>query len=118
MVDQNHEASWNEQLNQAIAELVAAGTSASRAAENAFLVASDEVVGVTTEVGHTVGKQTQEWAERGTETVGRVVTPIAENPFIKYAAKFPGISWLLAALGHVDVQKLRRMLSNCGEKMR
>jgi uncharacterized protein (DUF697 family) len=105
MTGKKQEHSWDEQLNQAIAELVAAGATASKAAEKAFLVASDEFVGVTADVGHTVSKQAQAWAEQGTETVGRAVTPIAENPFIKYAAKVPGINWLLAALGQVDVNK-------------
>jgi uncharacterized protein (DUF697 family) len=105
MTGKKQENSWDEQLNRAIAELVAAGMTASEAAEKAFLVASDEFVGVTVDMGHTVSKQAQEWAEQGTETVGRAVTPIAENPFIKYAAKVPGINWLLAALGQVDVNK-------------
>ena len=46
--------------------------------------------------------------EQSTETVGKIVTPIAENPLIKFATKVPGISWLMAALGQVDVEKVQR----------
>lgn len=105
MTGQNQEPSWSEQLNRAIVELVAASESASKKAADAFWVASDEVVGVATEAGYTVGKKAQTFVEQGTETIGRAVTPIAENPFIKYATKVPGINWLLAALGQVNVEK-------------
>jgi uncharacterized protein (DUF697 family) len=46
--------------------------------------------------------------ERSTETVGAIVTPIAENPLIKFATKVPGISWLMAALGQVEVERVQR----------
>ncbi|HEY9638875.1 MAG TPA: EcsC family protein [Coleofasciculaceae cyanobacterium] len=46
--------------------------------------------------------------EQGTETVGAVVTPIAENPLIQFATKVPGISWLMAALGQVNMEKVQR----------
>jgi len=45
-----------------------------------------------------------ELVEQGTETIGNIVTPIAENPFVKYATKLPGISWLMAALGQVNAE--------------
>jgi uncharacterized protein (DUF697 family) len=46
--------------------------------------------------------------EQGTETMGAVVTPIAENPLIKFATKVPGVSWLMAALGQVNVEKVQQ----------
>jgi uncharacterized protein (DUF697 family) len=46
--------------------------------------------------------------EQGTETVGKIVAPIADNPAVKYATKMPGISWLMAALGQVDVDRVER----------
>jgi uncharacterized protein (DUF697 family) len=46
--------------------------------------------------------------ERSTETIGAIVTPIAENPMIKFATRVPGISWLMAALGQVDTAKVQR----------
>ncbi|MBD1910790.1 MULTISPECIES: hypothetical protein [unclassified Leptolyngbya] len=48
------------------------------------------------------------WAEQTTETIGKVVTPFAENPLIKMGTKVPGISWLMAALGQVDVEKVNQ----------
>lgn len=62
----------------------------------------------TTAVGETFGTALYQWVEQGTETVGKVVTPIATSPFIKFATKVPGASWLLAALGQVDVDAVQR----------
>lgn len=50
----------------------------------------------------------QEALERGTETVGQVVTPIAENPLIQLATRLPGVSWLMAALGQVNNAKVEQ----------
>jgi uncharacterized protein (DUF697 family) len=50
----------------------------------------------------------QKLLEQGTETVGRVVTPIAENPLVKYATQVPGVKWLMAALGQVNSEKVER----------
>ncbi|MFM7424476.1 MAG: hypothetical protein ACKO7W_05695 [Elainella sp.] len=47
----------------------------------------------------------QELLERGTETVGQIVTPIAENPLVRSATQVPGVRWLMAALGQVDIAK-------------
>ncbi len=66
-------------------------------------VAADTITGTTLVVGKTVGPAAQQFVEQGTETVGKILTPIAENPLVKYAAKLPGINWLLSALGQVDV---------------
>ncbi len=48
----------------------------------------------------------QGMVEQGTETIGNIVTPIAKNPLVKYATKLPGISWLMAALGQVNAEKV------------
>lgn len=48
----------------------------------------------------------QGMVEQGTETIGHIVTPIAENPLVKYATKLPGVSWLMAALGQVNAEKV------------
>lgn len=50
----------------------------------------------------------QEMLERGTETVGQVVTPIAEHPITKFATRVPGLRWFMAALGQVDVDRVER----------
>lgn len=46
--------------------------------------------------------------EQGTERLGQMVTPIAEHPLTRYATKIPGIQWLMAALGQVDVEQAER----------
>ena len=54
---------------------------------------------------HQVAAATVHLLEQGTETVGKIVTPIAEHPLTQYAAKVPGINVLLTALGQVDIEK-------------
>lgn len=56
------------------------------------------------------------WAEQLTETIGKVVTPFAENPLIKMGTKVPGISWLMAALGQVDVDKVNQEVEELRRK--
>ncbi|MEX0271598.1 EcsC family protein [Leptolyngbyaceae cyanobacterium UHCC 1019] len=50
----------------------------------------------------------QDMVEQGTETIGNIVTPIAENPLVKYATKLPGINWLMAALGQVNAEAVKQ----------
>ncbi len=44
--------------------------------------------------------------ETSTEKVGEFVSPIAENPFIRQATKIPGLSWIMAGIGQVDIEKV------------
>jgi len=46
------------------------------------------------------------WAEQITENLGKVVSPLAENPVVKMGTKLPGLSWVMAALGQVDENKV------------
>ncbi|XGV95303.1 MAG: hypothetical protein ACAF41_21465 [Leptolyngbya sp. BL-A-14] len=62
----------------------------------------------TATAGEKVGTSLHDFLAQGTETVGKVVTPIVSNPFIKFATKVPGVSWLMAALGQVDVDAVQR----------
>jgi uncharacterized protein (DUF697 family) len=94
---------WNEQINRAIADLLASGQSASKLAAEAFGVMADEMVGAATEAGYVASKEAQRVAEQSTETIGRVVTPIMDNPFTQYAAKVPGLKWLMAAMGKINI---------------
>lgn len=97
----NPRATTPHMFGQILGEAIATAVSAAAAAgEN---------------VGKTVAPTALGWVERSTETVGKIVTPIAENPLVKYATQVPGIKWILAALGQVnlveveqDVAKLRQ----------
>lgn len=44
---------------------------------------------------------------QSTELLGRTVAPIADLPFIKFATGIPGVSWLLAAVGQVNAEKVQ-----------
>ncbi|WP_416665694.1 EcsC family protein [Egbenema bharatensis] len=54
--------------------------------------------------------------ERGTETVGGIATPIAENPVVRTATKLPGLRWVMAALGQVDADKVQRQVEELRQK--
>lgn len=69
---------------------------------------ADGLQATVAQTGERIGPVLYDMVERGTETVGKVVTPIAENPFVKFATKVPGISWLLAALGQVNIERVQR----------
>ncbi|MEO1404685.1 MAG: hypothetical protein AAFV72_26030, partial [Cyanobacteria bacterium J06635_1] len=71
----------------------------------AFLNLADTVTETTTKVTKEASSATQKLAEVTTETVGRTVEPIAQNPVINYVAKIPGLGWLLHALGKVNIDK-------------
>jgi uncharacterized protein (DUF697 family) len=105
MAVQSKESSIPDRVNEAIATATQIAASAAKLASAAAQVAVDDITGHTIVMGKTVGPATQQFVEQSTETVGRIVTPIAENPLVKFAAKVPGISWLLAAVGHVDIDK-------------
>ena len=46
--------------------------------------------------------------EQSTEKLGESVTPIATHPFTQFATKAPGLSWLMAALGQVDLETVEQ----------
>lgn len=69
------------------------------------------VTAATTAAGEMIVPALQELLEQGTETVGRIVTPIAENPLVQFATKVPGVNWLMAALGQVNVQKVEQEIA-------
>jgi uncharacterized protein (DUF697 family) len=103
MIEQNQTTSQNGHSAQGIESMPA---SASKVGTNVLLTASDEVIGMATAVEYSVIKNAQQWFAQGTETIGKAVTPVVDHPFVKYVAKVPGINWLLAALGQVDVSKV------------
>ncbi len=69
---------------------------------------ADYAKSTVTTTGEKVGPQLYQWVEQSTGQVGKFVTPIAEHPFIRFATKVPGINWLLAALGQVDVDRVEQ----------
>lgn len=97
--------SYTDQVSEAIATATQLAASAAKLASAAAQVAADDITGTTIAVGKTARPAAQRLVEQGTETVGKIVTPIAENPLIKFATKLPGINVVLAALGQVDEEK-------------
>jgi uncharacterized protein (DUF697 family) len=89
--NRDHQSSMQDALNEAIANAIRASQ-----------VMAEQLKQPITSVGNTVGDTLHNLIEQSTEIVGKVVTPIAENPLVKYATKLPGINWLMAALGQVD----------------
>jgi uncharacterized protein (DUF697 family) len=69
---------------------------------------ADSIKTALTTAGETVGTALYEFVEQGTETIGQVVTPIANHPLVKFATKVPGVSWLMAALGQVNVEVVQQ----------
>uniref|UniRef100_A0ACD5H0U7 Uncharacterized protein n=1 Tax=Desertifilum tharense IPPAS B-1220 TaxID=1781255 RepID=A0ACD5H0U7_9CYAN len=98
-------SSCTDKMNAAIADAIEFGISATKDA-------SDTARGVAQNVGTT----THQFVEQGTETIGRVVTPIAENPVVKYATKLPVLSWVMAALGQVDIDKVEQDIEALRQK--
>ncbi len=89
--NRDNQSSMQDTINEAIANAIRASQ-----------VMAEQLKQPITAVGNKVGDTFYELVEQSTELVGKVVTPIAENPLIKYATKLPGINWLMAALGQVD----------------
>ncbi len=56
----------------------------------------------------TFGQALYDWIEQSTETLGAIATPIATHPAVKLATQVPGLSWLLAVLGQVNVETVQR----------
>lgn len=83
---QEQEKSYTEKMSQAIAQATRIAQATSEALQSSV----------------------QPLIEQGTETVGKMVTPIAEHPLTKYATKVPGINVLMAALGQVNVDQVHK----------
>lgn len=66
---------------------------------------------VTASTGNAVVARFQPFFEPVTATVGNVVGPIANLPFIQFATALPGMKWLLAALGQVNVGEVRSQVA-------
>ncbi|MGF1516354.1 MAG: EcsC family protein [Nodosilinea sp.] len=66
----------------------------------------------TANTGNAVLSRFQPFLEPATATVGRVVGPIANLPFIKFATALPGLKWLMAAIGQVNVAEVRSQVDD------
>jgi uncharacterized protein (DUF697 family) len=58
----------------------------------------------------------QLWVERSTEELGHAATVVAENPFIKAAARLPGLRWMSAALGQVNPLDIQQQTDKLRQK--
>jgi uncharacterized protein (DUF697 family) len=61
----------------------------------------------TATASNAVVARAQPLLEPATTTVGNVVGPIADLPFIQFATALPGMKWLLAAIGQVNTEAVR-----------
>jgi uncharacterized protein (DUF697 family) len=71
----------------------------------------NELLEAANAAGNSLFPMFQEILEQGTETVGRVVTPIVEHPLVQYATRMPGVSWLMAALGQVNIERVEQEIA-------
>lgn len=92
----NSRPTCTENFNQAIASLTEVFNTATRTAQHTAGALEDMLLAPF-----------QRIVEQGTETVGRIATPVAENPVVQFATKVPGLKWLMAALGQVNVAKVQ-----------
>lgn len=58
--------------------------------------------------GNGVMAPCQPWLEPLTASVGQVVAPVANHPLVQGLTLVPGLQWLLAALGQVNVDQVRQ----------
>lgn len=104
MSAQRDSQSCSQTVGHAIANVV-------NTASEAFRTTANTVSNTTAAVSNAVGPTAHEWAERTTETIGQIVTPIAQNPLVRFATKAPGIKWLMAALGQVDEDEVQQRIT-------
>jgi uncharacterized protein (DUF697 family) len=63
-------------------------------------------------IGNNVEPTAHRMVEQWTASLGQAVTPIANNPLVQAATRIPGLNWLVAALGQVDLNKVQRDLGD------
>lgn len=103
MTDFNRDSS--QPLHQTVSETIAVAMRVSQEI-------ADQLKAPMSNLGEMLGDRLHDWVEQSTEVVGNVVTPIAENPMVKYATRLPGVSWLMAALGQVDEGKVQQEVAS------
>jgi hypothetical protein len=90
MANRDRDTSWTEAIDDTVATVATASRT------------------VVAELSESVGTALYEFVDRGTATVGNTIAPIADNPIVKWATKVPGINWFMAALGQVNVERVRQ----------
>ena len=103
MATQNQQNSTDPMSNA-----IATATQIANMASQTFQSAVNNMSNATTAVGDTFVPPAVRLVEQTTESVGKFVAPIAENPLIKYAGKLPGINFLMTALGNIDLDKAQQ----------
>lgn len=61
-------------------------------------------------------QEAHNFVERGTEQLGRAVTPFVENPILNSVTQLPILRWFAAALGQVDVDSVNRDVQQLRQK--
>jgi len=67
---------------------------------------ADDLSNMASSTEAEVSQATQEFLEEATRTLGEGVEPIANSRLLDLAARVPGFSWILAAVGRVDTHKI------------
>lgn len=100
----NRTSAYTDPISAAI------GNALNFTSETAATIASmtEQFKANTTTMTETATMVAHRMVEQGTETVGRIVTPIAENPIVQSATQVPGLKWLMAALGQVNVAQVQQ----------
>ena len=68
---------------------------------------ADDVGQMASSTEAEMSRATQEFLEEATRTLGEGVEPIATSRLFELAARVPGFSWILAAVGRVNTEKVR-----------
>ena len=63
------------------------------------------------QTSQTIGDGLHDFVEQGTETIGQAVEPVVTHPITQFVTKVPGGSWLMAALGQVNVDVVQREIA-------
>lgn len=108
MAAQRKEELLTHTVSEAIANVSFLGALFAKAATGTAQCAAENAAIAAEKVSQTVVPPAQRAVEQGTETIGRIVTPIVDNPWIKYASKVPGIRWLMSAVGQIDAEAAQR----------
>lgn len=101
----NHDPGFPETINQAIASLTGMFNTASKGVQQTALAVEDVLFAPFHRI-----------VEQSTEVVGRIATPIAENPVVKFTTKVPGLKWIMAALGQVNVAQVQQDIAELQRK--